>query len=344
MKTFQPYLLCLFLWMLTSCGIELPLPESGVPKKIVLIGELVADDTVMVRGAETVPIKSGPALSPEPVRDLSLTLQTDEQLQFPLVEGFDFLSYYNLTLPFSNSHRIRPSSTYRLLGFHPDMDSVTVEVPVPSPFSARLLSTTETQFNGNAIIEVALKLEDAQIARHLFVIEATVQPINFDTYFNYDGNDYLLDDNRRLYDSLKNAAVELTERTDTVPTGNYNFMLQYTFDLQSENLAGATTSLSFKRIFIKGAGISTGHITRIGLPIKSLRQEDAEGAKIWLAVKSVSPDYYLFLKRADQYDASGYGLTGINYSPVQEGNVKGGLGMVGGVFLQKFEIFYNAVR
>jgi hypothetical protein len=56
-------------------------------------------------------------------------------------------------------------------------------------------------------------------------------------------------------------------------------------------------------------------------------------------VKSVSPDYYDFLKAYEQYDpATGVGG---NTAPLKlEGNVKGGFGMVGGVYRWKHSVVY----
>jgi hypothetical protein len=57
-------------------------------------------------------------------------------------------------------------------------------------------------------------------------------------------------------------------------------------------------------------------------------------------VKSVAADYYDFLKAYEQYEPS-MGVGG-NITPANlEGNVSGGLGMIGGVFRWNLKLLYQ---
>jgi hypothetical protein len=326
--------------LLSSCGRDLPLPEGGVSKKIVLLGELVAGDSVLIRGAETIPIKSGPSLSPSPVSGLTLTLETEAGTLIPLQEGFDYLSYYNLTLPFSNSYVVNAGGRYTMTGVHPQMKEVTANISIPEPFTTVMLEKRPDRMNSDSVLGVKLQISDANIGDAFYVLEVMRQVADIQAYFTWEGNDYRLEDHRRLYDSLKNEGVPLTERSDTIPAGDFQYVSVYTDDLRSENLSGVSSPRGFKRIFFRGKEINTGHITELGIPLRLLREATYDVTKVIILVKSVAPDYYDFLKRAEQFNPSGSSLTGINYVPVQEGNVKNGLGMVGGVYRQQFSFHY----
>jgi hypothetical protein len=318
--------------------VDLPLPGAGAERKVVLAGELTAGDSVLIRAGQSTPISA--ASGTKLVQDLSLLLRDASGISTTLRVAEDHLSYTLFTLPYSSPRVIVAGETYQLQSGHPELPAVTAEVQVPRAFTATLATIKKISYNGDSALSLELLISDPGHAKALYVIEAIRQPVLLYGYFSFNGNEYRISENRWLYDSLKSEQVPVSERYDTSYSGLYERQQVYTTDAASENLAGASPGRPFGRIFIPGRAFgSPAHYTQILIPEKELFGEHALHAQTTVYVKSVSPDYYDFLKAYEQYDPT----TGVggNTAPLKlEGNVNGGFGMVGGVYRWTYSVVY----
>ena len=326
-------------WLFASCQTDLPLPATGGAEKIILLGELCAGDSVKVRAGQSTSL-SASVPGQKLIKDLSLSLKDGTGTVTALWGAEDFLSYTLFTLQYSSPNLVQPGTEYQLQGKHPQLAEVTATVHIPTPFTALVTGRAFSNYNGDSVLSLDLALTDPAAANAMYVIEVVKQPVSIYGYFLFDGNEYSISDNRRLYDSLKGEQVPLSERYNTSYSGTYSRQQMYTTDLSSTNLGGTPSGRLFRRIFLSGKSFGgTTHHTSILLPRNALYGDFGQYAQTVIYVKSVSADYYDFLQAYEQYDPS-MGLGG-NASPVKlEGNVLGGFGMVGGVYKWKLEMIY----
>src|SRR6188768_2376623 len=130
--------LCLFvlLFSLVSCRTDLPLPAASGERKIALLGELAGDDTVWVRGGQSIPLSSSEG-EPVLIKQLAVVLKDNGGVSTALQERQDFASPSLYTVPFSSATTIKPGGAYTLNATHPTLKSVSVSVAIPKAFQAK---------------------------------------------------------------------------------------------------------------------------------------------------------------------------------------------------------------
>jgi hypothetical protein len=252
----------------------------------------------------------------------------------------DALSYTLFTLQYSTPLIVQANKDYQMAGKHPRLAEVIANVHIPGAFTAVVADRASTTFNGDSVLSLDIDLADPEAAKAQYVIEVVKQPVGIDGYFIFNGTEYSIVDSRHLYDSLKGQHIPLSERYDTSYSNSYIRQQMYTTDISTMNLAGAPSGRLFRRVFLSGKSFSGAtHRTQILLPRSALYPESGQFALTVVYIKSVSADYFEFLKAYEQYDPS-MGIGG-NASPVElKGNVLGGFGMVGGVYKWKLGMIY----
>lgn len=312
----------------TGCNTELPLPNQNEGRKIVLLGELVAEDSVSIRAGQSTPFAAGNGN--ELIHDLQVTIKDVAGATTALSEREDFNASIVNTVPFSSPVELTAGGNYRVAARHSTLGEVIADVSIPKAFGAKLKSLQMVSYGTDSALLFDIEIIDASAPNAFYSIEAIKQPVIVMGYFEFNGNDYLLDDNRSLYDSLKLAGIPVQERSDTVFTEAVSRVSLYTNDPLSDN-ASAGAGRQYKRIFFQGKAFGNAqHQTQVMIPRADL-YTSGQLNQIAVSVKSVASDYYSFLKAYEQYDPSA--AFGSNVTPGNlPGNIQGGLGMLGGTY------------
>lgn len=334
MKSRFPFLciLCFF----AACQTELPLPDASGAHKITLVGELTANDSVQLRVGQSMSFGAG--ATPELLRGVAMSIN-DGAIVTPLQEGDDYLSSSLFTLPFTSPAIITEGRNYTVSARHPELGEVTAAVAIPKAFSASLTGAMLITYNNDSVMRVDIALNDVNAGSANYVVDVVKQPGNTEGYFTYDFNTYLIADNQALYDSLHGAGVPLSEFYDTTFSDDFFRQEFYINDVLADN-GGTTGSNKFTRLYLMGKRFgSATHQTQLLIPRKPLFGEPGQFAKTVISVKSVAADYYTYLKAYDAYRIGAE--PGSNNIPARlPGNVRGGYGMIGGMYRRQFALLY----
>jgi hypothetical protein len=334
---------CLYLLLMSfgfaSCTTDLPLPEATGEQKIALLGELAGDDSVLIRGGQSMALSSGGS-GPGLIQQLALTIKDEVGVSTVLLEREDYAAPYLFTIPFSNEAMIKPGGTYNISGTHPKLKGVSAKVSVPKAFSAKLISSQILVVDKDSLMQMDFEINDPNVSGALYVIEVAKQTVFVKGYFTFDGSLYTIDENKSMYDSLKALSIPLFETYDTSYSGSWQRSSFYSTDQLAENTGGTGQGKLLRRVFLKGSAIgSVTHRTRVMIPIRELYGIYGQSALTRVYIKSVAADYYEFLRAYENYDGSA-GIGG-SANPTQlPGNVVGGYGMIGGVYRHHFDILF----
>lgn len=325
----------LLLLLCAGCSRELPLPGAGAQRKIVLLGELAANDTVSLRAGQSTPFIGGN--SDILIEGLQMTITETGGAALPLSQSIDVNAPQLNTVPFSSPLKIQPGRGYRLAGRHAVLGEVSADVSVPGPFAAALRGSRMVSFSNDSALRLDIEIDDAGADSAFYTIEAFRQILTINTYFRHNGVDYLLSINRLLYDSLRVAGVSVPERSDTIVFSDATRVNLYATDALVDN-AGASAGKQYKRILLQGKSFGgRSHATQLFISRQEGLGYFGQPVRVFLYVRSVDAAYYTFLKAYDQNGFGGFDGGSMPPSNVP-GNVRGGLGMVGGAYRIKFSI------
>lgn len=334
------FLLSSLILFMTACNTDLPLPAPSAGK-LVVIGELAGNDTVFLRAGQSVGLQS-PGAVPELLENLQISLRDSSTGSMSaLLERSDFRSSFLYTLPFSAPVVLSADRRYTVTAKHPERGEVSAAVYIPPAFTATLAGTVFADYRGDSVLRFDIDINDPRAAQSFYVLEVVQQEAAISGYFVMNGVQYDVNQYRYRYDSLRNAGAPTNGNIDTTYLGETVRQMAYTTDPLTDN-SGSTIKGDglYRRIFLSGKAFGgTTHRTQILVPRRSIYGYWPLFMETIVRVKSVAPDYYTFLKAYEQYDPSS-DLTE-NTGPVNlPGNVKGGLGMVGGVFRQEVKVVY----
>lgn len=325
---------------LSSCNRDLPLPERLTSQKPVLMGELVAGDSLYVRAGQSIPVTGQFGLLPSPLSGLSVNVLDGSGRIFLMREERDFLFFNLYTQPFVNdNHFVRSGESYQVTAKHDKLGTATAAVTIPQVFYATISPWQWTNLASDTMVSIDLFIEDQNINNNQYVIEVIRQTLEYYRYFYIDGQEYSYLGNEALYDSLNKSGIAIQERVDTVARQDINLQPIYSGDPFIENYS-AGANRAYNRAFLPGKDItSTRHTSRIYVKWRDIRPEFLTGTLLDVRIKSVSKLYYQYLKNLDQYNPE---ITfGINNTIVNlQGNVQGGFGMVGGVYRRRFSLIF----
>lgn len=301
----------------SSCTKDLKLPSSGQKKKIALFGELVAGDSITIRGAQSLSLSTNDTRFELP-SDLFINVAEGTN-NIPLSGTPDDLSTLIFSIPYKTVQQAFSGRIYTVSGTHSTMGVATATVKMPAAFTATLEDTSSTLYNSTPVFKVSISIDDKKGERNFYVIEAVAQTVEFST-IEYPGTPFPIIIN------------------DTNYTNFYTRQTIYSNDPASEHRLSGTASRLNKRILFSDSLFRVNpYKTDIYIPVVTYPDSFVyyqPPKRTIVSVKSVSEDYYNFLKSYEQYEP----VSGFNTSaPVRmDGNVQGGLGMVGGVYRHQF--------
>lgn len=325
--------------VLTGCTRDLELPAIPAKPQIVLLGELTAGDSVYLRAGQSLPVAAGSGLQLQLVQGLQLSLQESGGANLQLHGREDALSPSLLTIPYTTSHQVKAGTVYDLTAAHASLGTATAHVTIPQAISAFVTDTGNLTYAGGAAMKVDIRIQDAPGVKQYYVIEVLKQQLDVGSFL-FQGEWYSIRQYRSRYDSLKYIAqVPPLIRMDTTYRPVYTRQQVYTADPNAENLSFSNVQQPAKRILFRDDAFdgqpysTTLYISRQGF----VAAEEENKGRILVLVKSVSEDYFRYLRQYEQasllYDPD---------QPVQvTGNVVNGYGVVGGVYRQQFAYLFD---
>lgn len=323
------------LLFLPACGKDLALPASE-HQKIVLLGELVADDSVYLRAAASTAVQSGATINESLIQNLSISVKDKDGNNILLSGREDDLSITEHTLAFSSGEQSKAGNTYTVTASHPELGIANANITIPNAFNASITNIANTDFNDESCLQMDIRIND-NAEKNYYVVEVLQQPFSVEPSFFFNGKWIKTSENFETYDSLQNAGVTTPERLDTFSIYMYNRLTYYTTDAQSEHLLNGNGNTLCRRVLLYDKAFNGSvHPASIFIPKSQL----LEGYRTVLQVKSVAEDYFIYLKGYEQYDPfSGFSDTN---TPVRiTGNIRNGVGMIGGVFKREFIYYFN---
>ncbi len=339
MKRLTEILGILTLWALASCEQRLLLDEVSGSQKIVLLGELAAGDTVLIRGGQSRHLsQAGQFTDPDP---MMLVLRDQETgLNIPLSTYPDFNSSFTGTHPYSATEKIKSGSRYRIEATHAQLGTVTATVNVPAPFQSVVSDTGVTSYGGVAVWACAVELKDAGEIDHYYMVEAVKEVLHITGSFQHNGFTYFLDSDRWLYDSLKASGVPVPLTLDTSFTGSLLRVPVFTDDIATENLQFGSAAQAHHRILLSDKSFNgAAHRLQLFLDLQAIQAEGWKG-RVELRVQSIDKSYFQFLRSYEQR-SSGSEFPENHHAVKIEGNVEGGLGIIGGVYRNRFIYYFD---
>jgi hypothetical protein len=319
---------------MAACGKKLMLPSTE-NQKIVLLGELVAGDSMRIRAGMSTVIQSGAMMNEELIQNLSINIKDEANNTTQLSGAEDDLSITEHTVSFSSGRLIQADNKYEVIANHAELGTASANVIIPNPFNANITDTLSTEYNGESCLQVNIQIND-NTEKNFYVVEVLQQPFSVESAFFFNGQWLKTSENFSLYDSLINAGVTVEEKLDSFYTQMLNRITFYTTDAQSEHLLNGNSKTLCRRFLLYDKSFNgSTHLTSILLPKSQLNPFPGSGLRTLIQVKSVAEDYFLYLKGYEQYDPfSGFSNTN---SPVRlTGNITNGVGMIGGVFKREF--------
>lgn len=327
--------------VLPSCNRALELPDVGGERKIALLAELVANDTMYARAGLSAPLKGSTSVQFGTVDNLSLYVEDGRGVKTVLTEYPDNESAALFTNPYSSSERIKPGTAYKLVATHPQLGAVEANVEVPAPFGAQVISLAHTKYLSDSVIEISLNISDPGDGPNYYSIEAVKQTMKVDGYFKYNGTWLNIPENYSLYNSLK-ATGNVEERFDTNYYRLYTRQLLYSTDANSEYAGVGSPTEPVRRVLLRDSRFNgTTYTTKFTIRRERLPEFGTyDKGRILLQVKSIPEVYYKYLRDYDeQTDNFSENLT----RPVKAtGNVINGVGMVGGVYRNEFVVHHDS--
>jgi hypothetical protein len=330
------YLLtCCFLWLVTACGKKLVLP-SAENRKIVLLGELVADESMHIRAGISTVVQSGAMINEELIQNLSITIKDNTNNTTPLSGTEDDLSIIEHTVSFSSEQLIQTGNKYEITASHPELGTALANVIIPNAFNAIITDTLSTEYNGESCLQMNIQIAD-NTEQNFYVVEVLQQPFSVEDAFLFNGRWLKKSENFITYDSLINAGVTVEEKPDTFYIQMQNRVTFYTTDAQSEHLLNGNNKTLCRRVLLYDKTFNGNtHQSSILLPKSWFGMS---GYMTLIQVKSVAEDYFLYLKGYEQYDPSS-GFSNTNAPVRLAGNITNGVGMIGGVFKREFKYLF----
>jgi len=327
---------------MTACEKELTLPKVEGNKKLVLLGEMVADAPYYFRVGQSIPLVDGSNLSFSLPQNLSIFGSDSNGSIYNFAFYQDSLIHTLYTYPVTAAGTVKPLTDYRIEVSHPDMGVAIAEVKVPGGFGNQILDTSSLIYAGSPLFKISVQISDQAQEQNFYAIEALKELMKVIEYFNFNSIWYVKREHQNLYDSLTNAGLFLTLKTDTFYTKKFIRLPVFTDDPNSENLViGNPLNVNKRILFQDKVFNGSSYFTNIYVDKKMfISNNQEEKGRVIIYVKSVAEEYFNFLKSYEQYDAQD-GLNSLNKPTKIVGNVVNGLGVLGGVYQHQYIYIFD---
>lgn len=319
-----------------GCGKDLPLPDVNGERKIILLGELIAGDSIYFRAGISIPLSGKSVLSFQLPVGMTGFVQDGDGAATALNTYVDTSSYKLYTLPYFHSKKINDGNVYTVSCNYAELGTASATVKIPAQIDALITDTSSGKYANDSVWKIKVLIKDPANTANYYVIEAVKQLMNVKGYFMNLGAWQLIDDNRQAYETLK-ASGNVVTKFDTTYYREYIRNAIYTADPNTENVYDAGSFTPSKRVLLKDLRFN-GNLYETDVYVvknSSTVFSDAPKGRIIIYVKSVTAEYYKFLKAYETYSSS-TGFTTTEQPVKMEGNVQNGMGIVGGVSQIKY--------
>lgn len=329
---------------LYSCSKKLELPDINTQKKITLLAELVADDSIYLRVGQSVPLTKNSPLYFQLLQNSTVTIQQANQQAITATPVFELFEGQAYTVPYTSPQKILHSTTYTVNVNNAELGSVNAVINIPTPFAATVVDTAIVQHLSADALQVDISITDAMAEENFYIIEVLKQLVTVKRLFLFNNNwlDMEVFANKITYDSLITSGIAVQKKSDTIYKRVFTRQGVYTNDLQTENVKDGDLYAKNKRVLLRDVSFNgQTYTTRIIVSNEvSPFAEEAQKGVTHVLVKSVPKAYFEFLKAYEQYDPS-IGFNSMTPPIKLTGNVNNGLGMVGAAYQHKFSYWFD---
>lgn len=330
--------------VLYSCSKKLELPDINTQKKITLLAELVADDSIYLRVGQSVPLTKNSPLYFQLLQNSTVTIQASNQQAITLAPGFELFEGQAYTVPYSASQKIQHSTSYTVNVNNTEVGNANAIINIPAPFVATVVDTAIVQHLSVDALQVDISITDAMTEENFYIVEVLKQLVTVKRLFLFNNNWLDIDvfANKITYDSLITSGITVQKRSDTTYSRVFTRQGVYTNDLQTENVKDGDLYAKNKRVLLRDVSFNgQTYTTRIIVSNEaSPFAEEAQKGVTHVIVKSVPKEYFEFLKAYEQYDPS-IGFNSMTPPIKLTGNINNGLGMVGAAYQHKFSYWFD---
>jgi hypothetical protein len=325
-----------------GCTRDLPLPDISAKKEIVLLGELIANDSINFRGGQSIPLSSGSVLKFDLPDYLTVSIQAGASPAVPIVGRRDEFTDMVHTLVFSSLDMVQPGGKYALTAYNDQLGTATCAVTIPKAFDVDIIDTATILYSGSDLFKVQVTIDDDGSKDNFYVLEALRQKINIDGSFVYNGQTFTVSGSRNLYDSLKQANVLPSVQWDSTFSKTYDRIDIYTNDANTENIKLSNVLSTNRRILLSDKTFNGNSYTTSVYLDKTLftSASDSSKGQIVVLIKSVCEPYFDFLKGYEMYEPT-TGFTSLAQPVKIDGNIQNGMGIIGGVYQHKFVYLFD---
>ncbi len=327
---------------LSACVRKLPLPDLQSLRKMVLLGEMAAGDSLNLRLGQSLPVTQSTKGRPQWPADLEARAYVGNQLLLQCRPAADAHTDSIGTLLIQDGTHIYAGAQYKIQVTGSGFPDVEATVPVPSPFKVALVDTQTVSYNGLKVLQLTFRIYDQEGEKNYYSFEVLRRGVKMQGTFEYVGSRYDIALYYSLYDSLRRAGSRPTANITFTPVQTTERLITYTTDLATENMKLATALSPARRVLLEDASFAGGtHNLKVLVDqSRFIGSAPYDLGQITFYVKSVSPDYFTYLRAYETFTPATSG--GYLAQPVRiDGNVKGGYGVVGGVFSVPFPYVFE---
>lgn len=328
----------LLLLVAGGCSKTLDLPAGKAERKIVLFAELVAGDSLYMRGGLSVAVTSGSDMKFTVPDGLNVVL-SDGVSSKVLPGGVDSLTASVHTYVYTDPRILATGDSFSVSATYPGLETATATVEIPKPVSVSLVDTTTVQYNSDSTIKFRLKIDDDPSEDNYYVFECLKQHMDVVHSFFYNDKWLPVSLNRALYARLK-AEGPLSERTDTTFYRRYSRIQLYTNDNNTENAYDEGLTMLQDRVLLKDR-LFNGSTYYTDVYVRKAPTVDSVKGVTIFYVKNVTREYFEFLKSYEQYSGSSSSFNSLDQPRNLKSNVKNGGGVVGGVSQTTFRFLMD---
>lgn len=316
----------------TACNKDLDLPPVSGEKKITLLGEMVAGDSIYLRAGQSIALSSSSSLRFQLLQNLALSVKDSNGNTFTLNGYTDSFAQPMYTLPFGAGQKVTAGQSYTVSAIHSALGTATAKVNIPAQIKATITDTTAVKYGQDSTLRMRVVIEDPAVTNEYYVIEALKQKVDAVVYFKKNGawiKKY--DDLAGYYQQV--AAGNIVTRVDTTYYNDYIRQALYTADANTENIYEVGAYTRSKRILLRDLRFNGQHYETTLFVVRTVESQfvqDTSLSSVIVQVKSVAKEYFEFLKAYEAYDPSA-GYNSFQQPVKIQGNVNNGLGVVGGV-------------
>lgn len=188
---------------LYGCVSELALPDASASRRLVLLGELVADDTLSLRLGQNTPVAQGSISLPPDPAGMSVLISKENIQTAILTPQADAHTPELQTLLLSSSQRIFSGSRYSIQTSGGKYPRVAATVQIPHPFIAAIIDTATVPYAGGTALRILFRIYDLAGEANFYSVEALRRSFALSGSFTYNNDSFDLIRDKPLYDSLR---------------------------------------------------------------------------------------------------------------------------------------------